>query len=241
MEASISDSNDPPSCGDAYRAAVHGNLQILMKFNARELTSPINIWGGTIFHVLALNCHTKAVIELLNSLSSSSSSMSMINGLNTKNFNGNIPLHEGARVGALEIAKLMVRKEESLLHERNSMGETPLYWAAASGQKAMLRFLAMKNSSFNPPAGLRRNDGSSILHAAVMGEFYGLALEIMDRYPDLAIVGDKDGITVPHLLVRSPSSFKSGTFYSDINLLYSFFIPLALLELVIYFCMYEHL
>ncbi|XP_043725920.1 ankyrin repeat-containing protein At5g02620-like [Telopea speciosissima] len=167
-EASISDPKDPPSCGDAYRAAVHGNLEVLTKFYQREPTSSINICGDTIFHVPALNCHTNVTIELLNL------SMSPINiggGLKTKNFNGNTALHEAVRVGALEIAKKMVEKEESLVHESNSMGETPLYWAAAFGQMGMLRFLAAKTSSSDDDSELRRNDGSTILHAAVIGEF----------------------------------------------------------------------
>ncbi|XP_043725922.1 uncharacterized protein LOC122672525 [Telopea speciosissima] len=230
MEASISDPNNP-NCGDAYGAAFQGEVDILMKFYKREPTSSSNIWGDTIFHVLALKSHTKAIMELLN--------LSMpINGLKEKNSNGNTALHEAVRVGALEIAKKMVQKEESLVHDINHIGETPLYWAAAFGQTKMFQFLARKTRSDNiyDTRGLRRNDGSTILHAAVIGEFYGLALEIMGYYPDLAFARDKDGITALHLLVHSPSSFRSGTDYSDINLLYTSFIPLALFKLMIYFC-----
>ncbi|XP_043694529.1 putative ankyrin repeat protein RBE_0317 [Telopea speciosissima] len=211
---------------DVYRAAETGKeLNILRKFYMKRPKSPINGRGDTVLHTLILNHHTSAASELLNLPA---------HGLTAKNCKGNTALHEAAKVGALEIAKLIVQKEESLINERNLMGETPLYRAAAYGQTEMLQYLATNISKDHP--GLKRNDGCTVLHAAVMGKFYGLALKIIDWYPDLAIVCNKKSITALLLLCESPSSFKSGTFYSQNNMIKAPFIPLALLALVIYFC-----
>ncbi|XP_042506356.1 uncharacterized protein LOC122082696 isoform X2 [Macadamia integrifolia] len=153
------------------------------------------------------------------------------------NDRGNTALHEAAMVGddALEIAKSMVQTEKSLVSECNLKGETPLYLAAAYGQTQIFKLLK-ETISHDHPA-LKRNDGCTILHAAVMGEFYDLALKVMDWYPDLAVACNKKNIKALHLLCESISSFKSGTLYSEFNINKAPFIPWALLKLVIYFCM----
>ncbi|KAJ4977259.1 hypothetical protein NE237_002365 [Protea cynaroides] len=45
-------------------------------------------------------------------------------------------------------------------------------------------------------------------------ELLGVALEIMELFPDLALAGNDKGITALHLLPESPLSFRSGTVYS---------------------------
>ncbi|XP_042510985.1 protein ACCELERATED CELL DEATH 6-like isoform X1 [Macadamia integrifolia] len=227
MSASTSSVNHF-SYGDVYRAAENGeNLSILLKFyTERQQTSPINSRGDTVLHTLILNHHIKAANELLN--------LQVFHGLTAKNCKGNTVLHEAAKVGALEIAMLLIQKEESLICEPNLMGETPLYLAAANGHTNMFWYLARNNSQGH--TGLKRNDGCTVLHAAVMGEFYGLALQIIYCYSDLALACNNKRITTLLLLCESSSSFKSQTFYSQNNIIKAPFIPLAFLALVIYFC-----
>ncbi|XP_042504681.1 uncharacterized protein LOC122081567 [Macadamia integrifolia] len=211
--------------GDVYKAAVDGKEDIILNFHMQNPASPINDNGDTVLHVLALYSHTKIASKLLE--------LQMHHGLSAKNCKGNTALHEAARVGALEIAMLMVNKEQNIVNDTNFMGETPLYWAAAYGKIKMFHFLAKIT---NIEMGLRRNDGSTILHASVMGDFYGLALKIMGQYPYGAIAGCRDRNTALHLLGQLPISFRSGTFYSEKNVADSSFIPWALLKLIIYFC-----
>ncbi|XP_042519899.1 uncharacterized protein LOC122093609 [Macadamia integrifolia] len=223
MAASTSGSNNP-KYGDVYKAAVNGKeMDVLRKFyTVGNPTSPINDHGDTVLHVLVLNHHTKAAIELL---------QLRIHDLSAKNCKGNTALHEVARVGALEIAKLMVQGEQSLVNESNLNGETPLYWAAAYGQTEMFQFLSKRTNM-----GLRRNDDFTILHAAVIGEFYGLALQIVRGYPNLVVESNQARNTALHLLGQSPFSFKSGTVYSERHIADSSFIPWTLFKLIIYFC-----
>ncbi|XP_042504952.1 ankyrin repeat-containing protein At5g02620-like [Macadamia integrifolia] len=222
---------NPLKYGDVYKAAEKGKdqLDIFLEFYRERPTSPINDRGDTILHLLILNKNITTASELLK--------LPLLDGLTAKNSKGNTPLHEAAMVGndALTIAELMVGKEKSLVSECNLKGETPLYLAAAYGQTKMFNFLRKTISHDHP--GLKRNDGCTVLHAAVMGEFYGLALKVMDWYPDLALDCNGKSVTALHLLCESPSSFKSGTLYSEFNISKAPFIPWALFKLVIYFCM----
>ncbi|KAJ4977211.1 hypothetical protein NE237_002317 [Protea cynaroides] len=135
----------------------------------------INASRDTVFHLLALNCHSKVFNDLLLKLPLDDLMM-------MRNFDGDTTLHEAARVGCLEIATLMLQKEANLIIARNKLGETPIFAAAAFGQKKMLRSLSEKPDCGN---GLRRDDGSTILHAAVIGEFYGIFL----HYSNLTFYG----------------------------------------------------
>ncbi|KAL3518312.1 hypothetical protein ACH5RR_020901 [Cinchona calisaya] len=88
--------------------------------------------------------------------------------LRIKIVNGDTALHEAARFGKKPVAQIMLRREKEILFERNNFGETPLYVAAACGKKEVFTFLENLNSDCM----MRRNDGCTILHAAVIGECY---------------------------------------------------------------------
>ncbi|KAF8380688.1 hypothetical protein HHK36_028178 [Tetracentron sinense] len=249
--------------GAAYKAAVRGGTQdrvTLKEFHIREPTSPIDLSGNRIFHLLALHGHSEIVTELLD-LSSPP------HGLSTRNLKGDTSLHEAARFGKkVATAEAMLCKDGSLISARNQLGESPLYLAAAYGHRDMFHFLAEKQFSKNE---WRRNDGCTILHAAVMGEYYciymfskfkyvfiieftlhdlhsngkliscassqpGLAFEIVNKYPDLISKHDQMGNTALNLLVQSPSTFRSGTIYSCRMLCSSAFIPQDMAAIIIY-------
>ncbi|KAE9447827.1 hypothetical protein C3L33_20275, partial [Rhododendron williamsianum] len=56
-----------------------------------------------------------------------------------------------------------------LVSERNAMGGTPLYSAAANGEREVFNLLKVAAACEEV---LRRDDGCTILHAAIMGEHY---------------------------------------------------------------------
>ncbi|XP_042516806.1 uncharacterized protein LOC122091057 isoform X1 [Macadamia integrifolia] len=216
---------------DAYRAATEGNLEILMKFCSQHSKAvPIDASGDTVCHLLARNFHAKVVSELL-------LKFPYHDLMTMRNSEEETALHEAARVGCIEIADLIFQKQDDLITDRNKLGETPIFLAAAFGQEKMLRFFFNKRSYSGNYDDLRRNtDGSTILHAAVIGEFYGLALVIMELYPELSFATNDKGITALHLLAKSPLSFRSGTIYSSVNLGSSTFILLEILAVAIYSC-----
>ena len=67
---------------------------------------------------------------------------------------------------------------KELLEERNQLGETPLYRAAALGQTKMAKFFAKKIGNSNLSYHFRRNDQVSILYIAVIGQHFGLSLSL---------------------------------------------------------------
>ncbi|KAF8402342.1 hypothetical protein HHK36_013296 [Tetracentron sinense] len=120
MASATNESNINVSYRDAYKAAVEGVLDILCNFYTREPTSPINVYGDTVLHVLALYGHADIVCNLLELPLSR-------HGLATNNGRGNIALHEAARVGFVEIAEAMVHKEEGLVTTRLALEIMGLY------------------------------------------------------------------------------------------------------------------
>lgn len=190
--------------------------------NTNVLVSSVS--GDTILHMCALCCQTDIMNQLLRIMPAAKRLLSV------PNRKGNTVLHEAARTGIVEMAMLILKKEidgggdQVLISVSNLNGETPIYWAAMYGHKDMLLFLNTTatsrriTSKFTSPSMVgpltMRTDGSTILHAAVLAEFYDIALEIMEIYPDLASGRNGDGAMASHLLALSPSSFKSGTMYS---------------------------
>lgn len=64
----------------------------------------------------------------------------------------------------------ILRIEKDLVYVQNNLGETPLYVAAASGEKDVFTILA--NCDFNKLT-MKRNDGKTVLHATVFHDCYG--------------------------------------------------------------------
>ncbi|KAK1556703.1 hypothetical protein Q3G72_010465 [Acer saccharum] len=150
------------------------------------------------------------------------------NLLNTTNAYENTVLHEAAINHNIEAVKLLVEgrpvtpahwlfEEERCyvtplqLLERNKSGQTPLFKAAAFGSTKVVKYLASRpnQTSDKQLEGAHRinNDGFSILHAAVRGEHFGTALELLKLDEGLAELKTKDGMTSLHLLTNLRSAF----------------------------------
>ncbi|KAI3878599.1 hypothetical protein MKW98_027904 [Papaver atlanticum] len=226
--------------------------------NTNVLVSSVS--GDTILHMCALCCQADIMNQLLRIMPAAKRLLSV------SNRKGNTVLHEAARTGIVEMAMLILKKEvdgggdKLLISVPNLNGETPIYWAAMYGHKDMLLFLNTTatsrgiTSTFTSPSMVQRTflplqlqntsvvpltmrtDGSTILNAAVLSEFYDMALEIMKIYPDLASSRNGDGAMASHLLALSPSSFKSGTMYSRQYLGASLFVLATKVVNIIYTC-----
>lgn len=88
------------------------------------------------------------------------------------------PLHLAASLGQVDTCKILVEKDMELIGARNNLGETPLFLAAKNGNKRA--FYALHPQC--PISGLdirhdlvhcRRNDGNTILHVSILGEYFG--------------------------------------------------------------------
>ncbi|XP_052174610.1 protein ACCELERATED CELL DEATH 6-like isoform X1 [Diospyros lotus] len=221
---------------DAFRALLNrrkGHLpQVLVEYLGRpqgDHLGHIDVDGNTVLHFLAIDGDESAFKEL-SEKGLITSEMQRIG-----NFRGNTALHEAARFGHLSVVKIMLEKEEGLALARNNLGETPLYVAVAAGKKDVYDFVKQKLVGKENDV-TRRNDGSSLLHAAVVAEYYDLALEIVKSFPRLVGAHDEKGITAMSVLASKPLSFKSGSAYSFINLGSRSFIPVQLIRCLIYLC-----
>ncbi|TKY71884.1 Espin protein [Spatholobus suberectus] len=140
--------------------------------------------------------------------------------LRLQNDMGNTPLHEVALTGELEMTKSIMRYEEAnslddyyepLIKMRNHLGETPVYMAAAHGKTDLLRFF-LQELGLDVDCKMhfhRSEDKMSILHSAVIGQFFGTALWILTRYDYLAYEKEDNDMTTLQLLAKMPSTFKS--------------------------------
>ncbi|CAK9169126.1 unnamed protein product [Ilex paraguariensis] len=207
------------------------SLEFFCNFTRDEGAVPIDQRGDTVLHLLAIKGNVDALRNLIQA------DHFLDEMLLRKNANGNTALHEAAMSGQKDVTETLVRKKPDLVSERNSLNETPLYLAAAFGKSEVFTILEIYSSNCR----IRRHDGSTILHAAIEGEHYswatgllGLAIHILESYPDLADKHDEKGMTALNLLASKPSSFKSMSSYVLKDLSRTPFVPLQMLEAVVY-------
>ena len=173
-----------------YLAALREEWDDMKRFfnnNREHLLSPLTIGEDTAFHIAAYSERKELPEKLVQLLPRSPSSL--FEALNKANKHGNNTFHEVAITNRVDIAELLVKKLqeapgadkvlEELLKERNQLGETPLYRAAALGQTKMAKFFAKKIGDSNLSYHFRRNDQVSILHIAVIGQHFGLSLSLI--------------------------------------------------------------
>ena len=124
------------------------------------------------------------------------------------------PIHDSSGKGDLAKVKALVAKDPKLVNLKDPKGATPLHFAVAGGQKAVVEFLLSKKADVNA----KKNDGVTPLHvAAAMGriEIAKLliakgankdAVDSKGRTP-LTLAGEKGNVEMIDLLSgKSPAS-----------------------------------
>ncbi|KAK2975373.1 hypothetical protein RJ640_012384 [Escallonia rubra] len=215
---------------DAYKFASEKTpeaLEFLCKFWRERGAEPVDERRHTIvLHLLAIYGNVDAFTKLFE--------LGLVDSdhLKKRNDKGDTALHEAARFGQKAVAEIMLTKERDLVSIRNMLGETPLYVASAHGKRELFKLL----QRFESDCMTKTDKGCTVLHAAMLGEHYGLAIDILQSYPDLAHKHNNDGVTALHLLAQTPSSFRSGSSYVRRNLGMRPFILLHILEVIVYEC-----
>ncbi|XP_026458157.1 uncharacterized protein LOC113358721 isoform X2 [Papaver somniferum] len=189
----------------ALYQAIHKNdlesVNVHLRDNPNAVTARITSTGETALHIAAVSGRFR-IMELLLQLMP-------IEALEIKNKNGSAAIALTAQEGSIEIAKLMVEKNINVLRLKDGKDNIPLVLAATNGNEGMLRYLysVTPKDELDPKSG---KNGATFLTAAVSADIYDVSLEVLQRYPQLAIAPDSDGNNVINVLSAKPCSFPSG-------------------------------
>ncbi|XP_048441608.1 uncharacterized protein LOC103960142 isoform X2 [Pyrus x bretschneideri] len=209
-----------------FRIAMQSNWEEVVRtyeLNEKARGARITKSGDTALHIAVSDGQEEHVEKLVKLITEEE--------LKIKNERGNTPLHVAAWMGNETMCSCIAKDHPSLVGALNVDNETPLFLAAAYGKKNA--FLRM-HYIFTPTLGddhekrykyCRRNDGDTILHSAISGDYFDLAFQIIDLYGDLVNYVNEQGFSPLHLLATKPSAFKSGS-------------HLGLFQKIIYYCIY---
>ncbi|KAA8537203.1 hypothetical protein F0562_029665 [Nyssa sinensis] len=183
-----------------YLAALKGDWEKAKEFldsHPESLCARITRGSETALHIAAGARHTRFVEELVNLMKP--------DDLALQNKVGNTALCFAAASGITRIAQVMVLKNKNLPLIRGSKGALPLYMAALLGHKDMVLYLYSMIEG-----DLEKEDRIGLLIAAMTANLFDVALDMIQRHPELAIARDGNGDTALHVLARKPAAFSSG-------------------------------
>ncbi|KZV14663.1 ankyrin repeat domain-containing protein 29-like [Dorcoceras hygrometricum] len=184
-----------------HKAALKGDweaAEILLVDDPTLAKSRITEGGETACHIAALEGHAYFVANLLEWLGDQSAQI-----LEIKNQKGNTALTFAAVAGHVDIADLMVQKNQKLPTIRGEGSVTPLYMAAFSCHRDMVDYL-FELSGFEM---WDVNDQIELLTTSIANGLYDLATRILQQNNMLAWVQDRDHETPLRVLARDPSHF----------------------------------
>ncbi|XP_059436324.1 ankyrin repeat-containing protein At5g02620-like [Corylus avellana] len=166
-------------CGPLLQAALKGDWSAANAFLRQYpgcVRVPITKQRDTALHSAVAVKGTSFVEELLKQMNP--------DDLQLRNINGATALHVAAQTGDVRIAKKMVEKNKQLPLMNNSQGMKPLHVAAHLGHKHMVNYLfSFSVTSFED---LTTVDRINLLHYTITAGFYGIALQILIKDPNLA-------------------------------------------------------
>ncbi|PON63723.1 Transmembrane protein [Parasponia andersonii] len=168
----------------------------------------------TALHLAVADGETKFALQLINAITDPAT-------LSIKNERGDTPLHLAAALGDLIVCIEIMEKYPKVVTIRNSKGETPLFLAARYGKKKAFLYLHSLNQEEEH---LKRENGDTILHVTIAGDYFSFAITIMKHYPDFVNKLNIDGLTPLHILASKSNAFRSST-------------SLGLFDRILYYCL----
>ncbi|XP_024639623.1 uncharacterized protein [Medicago truncatula] len=185
-------------------------IRLYNKFPEQAHTAIISDSAGTPLHVAIDLDEEDVVNELVNAILTHNN----FEALEMVNERGDTPLHFAASRGFARICNCIIGSENEriyLLSCKNKNGETPFFQAAVNWRKQAFAYLAHISKGMVNLQELVRNDGDSILHTAIRGEYFDLAVIIVHQYDYLSTHLNKEGSTPLKVLAARPSAFKSAS------------------------------
>ncbi|XP_031743975.1 uncharacterized protein LOC101211501 isoform X3 [Cucumis sativus] len=148
--------------------------------DSRAREAKITKRGDTVLHVAVSDGQVGVVEELMRIISGEekkggdeSNSKRVVRIANNKSATA---LHLAATLGNVKMCYDIASVDHSLVGVRNNEGETPLFLAALHGNKDA--FLCIHSFCAQTTVHCRRTiDGQTILHCAIMGDFFGIFVD----------------------------------------------------------------
>ncbi|AES99846.2 ankyrin repeat protein [Medicago truncatula] len=191
-------------------------IMIYYAFPEQAHKAIISDSAGTALHV-AIDLDEEIVVkELVNAILTHNVEVSdeRVEALEMENERGDTPLHFAASRGFARICKCIIginNERIYLLSRKNKHGETPLFQAAINWRKQTFAYLAHISKEIVTLQDLVREDGDSILHTAIRGEYFDLAVIVVHYYDFLSTHLNKEESTPLKVLATRPSAFKSAS------------------------------
>ncbi|XP_028076364.1 uncharacterized protein LOC114278500 isoform X3 [Camellia sinensis] len=141
---------------------------LLCNFLRQEGVQSIDARGNTLLHFLAMYGNLSAFQMLLGDGILTNEDLAI------GNKKGDTALHEAAKFGQKEIVEVLLEYERDLVMVSNNLEETPLFTAASCGKKDVFDLLIKDGRIHSDHYVMARTDGSTVLHAAIMGEYFSI-------------------------------------------------------------------
>ncbi|XP_024197223.2 uncharacterized protein LOC112200423 [Rosa chinensis] len=209
-----------------FEYAMKGQWEKVMEAYKKSITAQvakITRSKETALHIAIADDRTEIALDLVSIILSKGDDNATTAILSLANDRGNTPLHLAAWLGNVRVCHSIAAKAGSLVSVRNVEGETPLFLAALNGNTKAFLCLHL-HCQEKPHSSIRDNNGDTILHAAISGEYFSLAFQIIRLYPELVNSINQNGSSPLHILASKPNAFKSSC-------------RLGLCDLLIYKCL----
>uniref|UniRef100_A0A803MHE2 PGG domain-containing protein n=1 Tax=Chenopodium quinoa TaxID=63459 RepID=A0A803MHE2_CHEQI len=188
-----------------YKAVVKGEWNKARKFlddDPEALTAKITIASETVLHIaVGTGKDLEFVDKLIRRMSPENLALT--------DQNGETALSVAAVVGNIRAAKLLVSKNPDSPNISGKLG-LPIHRASQYGQETMIRYLldvTRDDIESSPFAG---ESGGKLLIDIITAEFFGIALYLVGRYPEMA-TAEVHGVGSPlSVLARKSNAFPSG-------------------------------
>lgn len=182
-------------CVPLHKAALKGDWKEGKKIIEQDQTlliSAITNGWATALHIAAGANHVHFVEELVKLMDR--------DDLELQDYPGNTALCFAAAVGNVQIAEIMVKKNEELPSIRGGLGVTPLYLAALQANSEMAWYLFPRCKEI-----LEENDWSIVFLTCINSGLYDLAIQMLTEKDTLAFARGDENMTGLHLLARKHS------------------------------------
>ncbi|KAK6941301.1 Ankyrin repeat [Dillenia turbinata] len=192
-----------------YKAALRGDWETakaIFDGNESALTAKITIFQENALHLAAGAGHAQFVINMMDRMP--------VEDLELRDVHGRTALTFAAMAGCTEAARAMVSRNPILTQLMDKNGRAPILHAALIGSKDVLSYLCSVTRNEEPNYPLSGQAGGRLLNNIIAGDYYDVALQLLQEYPALALCREESRVTPLDVLAQRPSAFPSATHLS---------------------------